>query len=102
MLFRSHSGPPPGTHLIDATLPDGTYLTDAFRTAGNQFTLLRHGTGPDLPTIPTIDISFAPGYDTTPGDAYLLRPDGYVAARLRNADTPRLTAALTRAQGHPP
>ena len=39
-------------------------------------------------------------YDAEPGTAYLLRPDGYVAARFRHPTRERLDAALTRAAGH--
>ncbi len=106
-------GPPPGAPLVDVPLraPGGTpsFLTDAFRAAGCTFTLLRHGDGPTLDGIPTLTIGeaewhdvdglFAQRYDTSPGDAYLLRPDGYIACRLRAATIPPLRAALTRACG---
>ena len=38
-------------------------------------------------------------YDAEPGTAYLLRPDGYVAARFRHPTRPALDAALSRAAG---
>ena len=38
-------------------------------------------------------------YDAEPGTAYLLRPDGYVAARVRHPSRPALDAALKRAAG---
>jgi len=38
-------------------------------------------------------------YDAEPGTAYLLRPDGYVAARFRHPTQSALDAALSRATG---
>ena len=39
-------------------------------------------------------------YDAEPGTSYLLRPDGYVAARFRHPTRAGLDAALARAAGH--
>jgi 3-(3-hydroxy-phenyl)propionate hydroxylase len=38
-------------------------------------------------------------YDAQAGAAYLLRPDGYVAARFRKPSREALEAALSRASG---
>ena len=38
-------------------------------------------------------------FDAAEGSAYLLRPDGHVAARWKQCSAPALQAALRRAQG---
>jgi 3-(3-hydroxy-phenyl)propionate hydroxylase len=90
------------------------FLTDAFIGAGTRFTLLEfsNGAAPELPAgLGTIRIGGKDGltdaaglaatrYDAEPGTVYLLRPDGYVAARFRHPTREGLDAALARAAGH--
>jgi len=111
-------GPRPGASMPDAPLvtPAGeaAYLTDAFTRAGTRFTLFEFGNGAmmDVPgDVGVIRIGGHDGfadsaglagarYDAGPGTAYLLRPDGYVAARFRHPTRSALDAALARATGH--
>ncbi|MEA2832045.1 MAG: 3-(3-hydroxy-phenyl)propionate hydroxylase [Methylobacteriaceae bacterium] len=111
-------GPKPGTSMPDAPLQDGDgrecYLSEVFLARGRGFTLLEHANGrsPECPPeIARITIgggadnlhdatgTFATRYDCAPGGAYLLRPDGYVAARFKQAQASAVADALRRARG---
>jgi 3-(3-hydroxy-phenyl)propionate hydroxylase len=111
-------GPRPGTSMPDAPIAasSGTsmFLTDAFVDRGTGFALLAFGNGSavDVPEgVGVIGIGGEGGfvdqeglagtrYDAEPGTAYLLRPDGYVAARFRHPTRAALDAALSCATGH--
>jgi 3-(3-hydroxy-phenyl)propionate hydroxylase len=105
-------GPRPGASMPDAPLNsragDVRFLTEAFIEAGTRFALLQFSNGaaadpPDGVGVIRIDDSTGLAgarYDAEPGTAYLLRPDGYVAARFRHPTRPVLDAALARATGH--
>ncbi|MGY3606965.1 MULTISPECIES: FAD-dependent oxidoreductase [unclassified Bradyrhizobium] len=110
-------GPRPGASMPDAPIAGRSgnpqFLTEAFIGAGTGFTLLEFGNGAavDVPDgVNTIRIGGDDGfadttglvgkrYDAEPGTAYLLRPDGYIAARFRRPTQPLLEAALARATG---
>jgi 3-(3-hydroxy-phenyl)propionate hydroxylase len=109
-------GPPPGASMPDAPISarssDAIFLTDAFIQKGMGFTRLEFGNGaaPDVPDglgvirigadgfVDTEGLAGA-RYDAEPGTAYLLRPDGYVAARFRHPTRTAVDAALSRASG---
>jgi 3-(3-hydroxy-phenyl)propionate hydroxylase len=110
-------GPPPGASMLDAPMAarsgDSVFLTEAFVAAGTRFTLLEFANGAAVDTpagLGVIRIGGKDGlsdpaglacarYDAEPGTAYLLRPDGYVAARFRHPTRASLDAALARAAG---
>jgi len=110
-------GPRPGASMMDAPVADpageAAYLTDAFLKYGMGFTLiaLANGAAIDCPDgVPVISIGagefsdtaglVAARYDARPGTAYLLRPDGYVAARFHHPTRSAIEAALVRASGN--
>jgi 3-(3-hydroxy-phenyl)propionate hydroxylase len=110
-------GPRPGASMPDAPTADRSgaakFLTEAFVENGARFTLLEfsNGAAAEVPDgIGTIRIGGESGlvdveglagsrYDAEPGTAYLLRPDGYIAARFRHPTRSALDAALARASG---
>jgi len=115
---RWNGGVVPGTSLLDAPLarPDGAtiYLSEAFVAGGKRFTLLQFANGgaveaPDDVGVIRVGANeqladraglLTKRYDASPGSAYLLRPDGYVAARFRHPTAAAIDAALARATGH--
>jgi 3-(3-hydroxy-phenyl)propionate hydroxylase len=111
------AGPRPGTHMPDAPLAtdDGghLFLSECFAQAGRGFTVLQSdGASIELPDgVARLVIGddarlrdlaglFKARYGADPGAAWLLRPDGYVAARFCHPTPGAVSAALARASGH--
>jgi 3-(3-hydroxy-phenyl)propionate hydroxylase len=110
-------GPRPGASIPDAPITERSgrqmFLTDAFIGKGTGFTLLEFGNSAATEAPKDLGVIRVGGddgfvdaaglasarYDAEPGTAYLLRPDGYVAARFRHPTRPALDAALSRAAG---
>src|SRR5258707_1880843 len=110
-------GPPPRAPLLHAPVAPHCgglpVLTQTFIKTRTRVTLLEfaNGVAVDPPDgVGVIRIGGKDGlldaaglvgvrYDAEPGTAYLLRPDGYVAARFRHPTRAVLDAALARAVG---
>lgn len=99
------NGIAPGAVAIDAPVSGG-WLFERLR--GGDFALLSRGySGPEIPSLKMLDVSQIgdPGghivarYDLSPGAAYLIRPDQYVAARWRQPSHDLIQSALRRAKG---
>jgi 3-(3-hydroxy-phenyl)propionate hydroxylase len=110
------AGPRPGAHMPDAPLAtdDGAhvFLSECFAQAGRGFTVLQtDGAAIELPQgVARLVVGddaalrdetglFKTRYGADPGSAWLLRPDGYVAARFRHPTRKTIDAAMARASG---
>jgi 3-(3-hydroxy-phenyl)propionate hydroxylase len=94
------AGPAPGAPFVDCVLPEGqlsALLPQGFVVLGPDVT---PALAPEGVTALQRDAAMLRArYGVDRGDAYLLRPDGHVAARFRAADRASIEAALRRALG---
>jgi 3-(3-hydroxy-phenyl)propionate hydroxylase len=97
-------GVAPGSPALDAPL-DGNWLLERI---GGRFVVLANGWTGVLPaSVEVLDLEadararslLGERYDLTPGAAYLIRPDQYVAARWREPTSEKVAEALRRAMG---
>ena len=98
-----NAGPPPGSVLPECPLREG-HVTELL---GNGFTALYFGEQGDAPRVPctlraiprTADATgrVYPLYGATDGTLYLVRPDGHVLARWRDARQADAAAAIGHA-----
>ena len=102
----------PGTNCTDAPVNDGDWLLNKL---GGRFVALTFETDPGVKLLTADGIAvdvlvigkdlrdpkgvLAARYDMRPGTTYLIRPDQYVAARMRQFDPAGLTGAVNRAAG---
>ncbi|MBY0612447.1 MAG: FAD-dependent oxidoreductase [Beijerinckiaceae bacterium] len=101
-----------GGYAAGESLPDLALLKDAGAQTslgalrGSDFCLLHwpNCEALDVPGLHVVDMSGAGDvitsrFDAAPGTAYLVRPDGHVAARFKNASATLVQRALRRASG---
>jgi 3-(3-hydroxy-phenyl)propionate hydroxylase len=98
-------GVQPGNPALDAPLSEGWLL----ERLGGRFVLLADGWSGEAPdNVEVFDLAALPRaalglirqrYDLSPGSAYLIRPDQYVAARWRNPTAKLVAEGLARAKG---
>ncbi len=106
------TGPAPGSPAPDAPLQRAGRPVWLLRERGIGFTLLHFGRAPAWPVPAGLNVLCVDGdglldpdglaarrYGARPGCAYLLRPDGHVAARWQRPDAEAVKMALARALG---